>query len=407
MSLCPDNCQYSYYNNITKKFSCDCEPQTTSSVLLLDNIINKKKLLNNFINFKGVSNIAIIKCLKQTFSQKGLKKNIGSYIILIIIFSFFLCCLLFYVKEYKNLLNTIKTIISQKKETNIIQNKDTHNIKKIYKTKRGVKKKKEFNNLMTKSSSSGIELNNQLKNKDAGGEIKKNENEDEKIASIMDSEMNSFSYQEALQNDKRTFFEYYFSLIKTKHLLFFSFYPNKDYNSKIIKICLFFYSFSLFYFINALFFTDETMHKIYEDKGIFNFIYSIPQIIYSSLISGIINALIRFLSLIEKDVLKIKKEKNYPEMKKNLSEIEKGIKIKLILFFILGFIFLIIFWYYLATFGAIYKNTQLYLLRDTLISFTFSLIYPFIIYFIPCFLRISILKNPECFYKLSTIIQLI
>ena len=169
----------------------------------------------------------------------------------------------------------------------------------------------------------------------------------------------------------------------------------------------FLFSLALFYCINALFFTDETMHKIYEDEGIFNFIYSVPQIIYSSLISGIINPLIRFLSLTEKEILKIKKEKNYEKAKEKLSNSEKNIKIKFIIFFILGFIFLIAFWYYLASFCSIYKNTQLYLLKDTLISFSFSIIYPFIIYFIPCFLRISILKHPACFYKLSKIIQLL
>ena len=408
MSLCPNNCEYSYYNNIIQKVSCDCVPQKTSSALLLDDIINKNKLLNNFIDFKSTSNIAIMKCIKQTFSEKGLKKNIGSYIILMILLSFVLCCILFYIKEYNIFFDKIKEIISQKTETNCFQNTDNNdnNVGKIYKNKT-VTKKIEINNLNSKSSSSGFELKNELKNKNINDIIEENLKENVKISTINDSEINSFSYEEALQNDKRTFFEYYFSLIKTKHLLFFSFFPNNDYNSKIIKICLFLFSLALFYCINALFFTDETMHKIYEDEGIFNFIYSVPQIIYSSLISGIINPLIRFLSLTEKEILKIKKEKNYEKAKEKLSNSEKNIKIKFIIFFILGFIFLIAFWYYLASFCSIYKNTQLYLLKDTLISFSFSMIYPFIIYFIPCFLRISILKHPACFYKLSKIIQLL
>ena len=46
----------------------------------------------------------------------------------------------------------------------------------------------------------------------------------------------------------------------------------KDYNSMIIKIFLFSFSFGLYYSINALFFTDETMHKIYVDHGIYNII---------------------------------------------------------------------------------------------------------------------------------------
>ena len=39
------------------------------------------------------------------------------------------------------------------------------------------------------------------------------------------------------------------------------------------------------------------MHKIYEEKGSFGYIYNIPQIIYSSLISGFIDGLIQELAL--------------------------------------------------------------------------------------------------------------
>ena len=122
-----------------------------------------------------------------------------------------------------------------------------------------------------------------------------------------DLEINSFSFEEAILNDKRTFFQYYISLIKTKQLLIFTFYPNNDNNSKIIKICLFLFSISSLYLINALFFTDKTMHKIYVNRGIFDFIYLIPQMIYSTIISSIINALVKFLSLINKIIINIKK----------------------------------------------------------------------------------------------------
>ena len=54
-------------------------------------------------------------------------------------------------------------------------------------------------------------------------------------------ELNSLSYEEALKFDKRTFFQYYISLLKINHSILFSFYPNKDYNSKIMKMFLFFF----------------------------------------------------------------------------------------------------------------------------------------------------------------------
>ena len=93
--------------------------------------------------------------------------------------------------------------------------------------------------------------------------------------------------------DKRTFIQYYFSLLKTKHIILFTFYTRNDYNSQIIKLILFLFSISLYLAINALFFNDSTMHKIYIYKGNFKIIYQIKQLIFSSIISSVINIIIR------------------------------------------------------------------------------------------------------------------
>ena len=84
---------------------------------------------------------------------------------------------------------------------------------------------------------------------------------------------------------------------------------------------MFFFSFALYYTVNALFFTDSTMHKIYEDNGTFNFIYQIPLIIYSTIVSTIIKNILTILSLTENNIKEIKNEKTFElsikKMKKN------------------------------------------------------------------------------------------
>ena len=121
-----------------------------------------------------------------------------------------------------------------------------------------------------------------------------------------DEELNEFSYEMALLYDKRTYFSYYCSLLKTKHDFIYSFFYNNDYNSKIIKIDLFFINFVLNYVINALFFNDDTMHKLYINKGLFDFEYQIPQMIYSSIISFILSTIIKYLALSNNDIIKLK-----------------------------------------------------------------------------------------------------
>ena len=203
--------------------------------------------------------------------------------------------------------------------------------------------------------------------------------------------------------------EYYWSLIKTKQLLIFTFYFTKDYNSYIIKIELFLFSISLYLTISALFFTDNTIHKIYEDKGIFNFLYNIPQILYSTIISAVINAIVKALSLTESKILEIKMIKSTKKLKEKAKEIIKCLKLKFILFYIISGLFLIIFWLYISCFCAVYRNTQYHLIKDTMLSFLLSLLYPFFINIIPIFIRIPAIrnKNQEYLYKISKIVQLI
>ena len=222
-----------------------------------------------------------------------------------------------------------------------------------------------------------------------------------------DNELNSLSYEKAFIVDKRKYFDYYFSLLKTKHIILFTFFNNDDYNSKIIKIFLFLFTFALFLIMNALFFNDSIMHKIYELKGNYNFINQIPIIFYSSMISSFLSTFIKYLSLSENDILVLKSEVNF--IKEKSGEILNCLKIKFNLFFILTFILLIFFWYYISCFCAIYRNTQIHLIKDTLISYGLSLLYPFVIYLFPGIFRIPSLraknKDKECMYKFSKILQ--
>ena len=226
---------------------------------------------------------------------------------------------------------------------------------------------------------------------------------------LNDYELNSLDYKDAIELDKRTYLQYYWSLIKTKQLIVFTFYFNKDYNSYIIKIELFLFAFALYLTVSALFFTDNTIHQIYEDAGIFNFIYNIPQIIYSTIISAVINIIVKSLSLSESKILELKKEKTEIKLNNKISEVIKSLKLKFILFYIISSIFLVFFLIYLSCFCAVYRNTQYHLIKNTLLSFALSLLYPFALNLIPVFIRIPAIKskNNECMYKISKIVQLV
>ena len=149
------------------------------------------------------------------------------------------------------------------------------------------------------------------------------------------------------------------------------------------------------------------MHQIYLDKGTFNLKYIFPNIIYTLLISFLINICIRKIALTQQDIIDIKHEKNRNNLNAKVLIAIKFIIIKIIVFFICSIILLLMFWYYISCFCVVYKNTQIYLIKNVLITYLILLIYPFILCLIPGVFRISSLKNSgECFYKITQITQL-
>ena len=134
------------------------------------------------------------------------------------------------------------------------------------------------------------------------------------------------------------------------------------------------------------------MHKIYQDKGRFDLLFQIPKILYSTLISRLIDTLIKNFSLFQDNIIELKQERGKINIMKKYDKTLKIIRIKIILFFVLAFIILSFFWYYIMCFCGIYVNTQIHLIKDSVISLITSLIYPFGIYLIPGIFRIISLR---------------
>ena len=220
--------------------------------------------------------------------------------------------------------------------------------------------------------------------------------------------MNNLEFEEALMKDRRTYGLYYLSLLKTKHLVVFSFCNNKDYNSKIVKIYLFFFDFAINYTVSAFFYSDDMMHQIHIDSGDFNLIYQLPVIIYSTIITTILKLIIQTFGLYQDNIIKIKN--SHKENIDNIAKEElKKIFYKSILLFIITYILLFFFWFYLGCFCAVYKNTQIHLLIEVLSSLATSLITPFFINLLPGIFRIPVLDKTEkrkYMYKFSKFLQI-
>ena len=263
---------------------------------------------------------------------------------LLIILFHLIAILVFIIKQFSLLKKKIKKVISFKKNENNniykISKKHRLNTNKNSKqknyNKRQIKNKLSNNHNKTLSDSQ-FKINSKFDN------VKKENNNE-----FIDEEINGFSYDFALKYDKRNYFQYYTSLIKTQHNLICALFNNNDYNCGIIKIDLFFIGFSIEYILNALFYNDDTMHKIYESKGDFDLETQLPIAVYSTIISTILNYPLNFLALSNDTIINFKQNITNIKIMKKAKVLKKILLKKFVLFFIISFLFLIFFWYYIS-----------------------------------------------------------
>ena len=139
LSLCEKNCSYEGYNYNTKKVLCKCDIKIKFSLI---SEISKSKdiLLFNFKNIKNNININTMKCYYTLFTINGLIKNMGNYVVDIILIITIVFSILFKLREY----HKIKLLVDEtfeKIKVNNLENVNNNNIEKIYDNKDDIKNK--------------------------------------------------------------------------------------------------------------------------------------------------------------------------------------------------------------------------------------------------------------------------
>jgi len=439
LTSCEIGCSYKQINMEKRNIQCECPIKFEEKNKISDFKISQDYIINSFYKFNEYSNFKVIKCYKLVFSIKGQLNNIGSYFLIIIILLYILCGIRYYSNNKIYMANLIKLVLRSINSGSIIlfhkSNPLKRNLclqeKKISKKKKGIKSIftiKKQKKVKKESSNYSLIGKNKLKN------IKSANESDIKIISFKnkrniqsnffrtssrsnkiknnnynDEELNTLEYEEAIIIDKRGYLEYYFSLLRQNNLVLFTFFQKNDYNLPIVKYSLFLISLSLYFVINSFFFIDSTIHKIYEYQGMIKLFLELPRIIYSSIVSVICNLIVKSLALSEKNLLKLKKIKDRYKRDNSSVYLYIFLRRKIAIYFIIGYIFLIYFWYFISAFCAVYKNTQVIYLNNCSISFCISMLYPFFLSLIPGLFRIPSLRSGKnrILYKIGNIFSLL
>ena len=403
ISLCEENCHFVGYNTSLKMYACKCVTKGQPGEKAGEFEDNEyKEMPEDFLKLVSRrSNIKVFKCASQVFSAKGQKKNFGSYVLLVCFASFIGVIIFHFIKEKSgidNIFNNLSLISGH-----------PANPPKPGKPDDKKKEHREHHKPKEPKTVKGkIEINNGKSTKEVINKTHKNPANIQKDVVLKDSQLNFAPYVKAIKSDQRSFIQYYWSLLKMKQICIFTFYTSEDNILRSTKIALFILFVAFYFAFTALFFNDDIMRSIYIYKGNTNAAVHIPNIILSSLCSIIMNIIVRFVCLNERDINKVIQESN-PEKRKSLSEKARRMtKLLLFIFFGVAAILIGICWYYVSAFCAVFKNSQGRYFLNVLIAFIVCNVWPCVTSLIPSFLRIKAIKDgtSETLYKVSQIISL-
>jgi hypothetical protein len=177
----------------------------------------------------------------------------------------------------------------------------------------------ENKNLGTKDI---LKNNLDILEEDSKREMKKTPNEKESKKSEIDDkeeengglsnyELNALSYEAALDLDHRKFLDMYWYLLRREHIIIFTFVGWNDFNLFSLKLSKLFLTICSDMAFNVFFFSDESMHKIYTSGGEHDFVGQIAQMVYSTIISQLLQIYVEYLIMTDSQYYYLK------ELKKN------------------------------------------------------------------------------------------
>ena len=395
-SSCPEECYFAGYNSEKKHIKCECNKNDVEIVNLDLKHFSGSNIYKSFISTLKSTNYFVLTCYDLAFNFKIFKHNYGSIITFLIFASYLIFFGFFIIKGITPFkLNIARLIFKKEKKEN---NSNTNLIKDIaYKSNNPPKKGsflksnkinvslqknysieifKEKKEDTLKSSNKNIRkpsnriINRRKKSVTFNETSKKvdivkhfpNKEEDislnialgeNKKKSYDNYELNNLKYEEAFDLDNRSFLKTYWSVLMREHVLLLTFFSYNDYNLFYVKIAKFLILFFSDMTVNCLFFVHESMHRKYTLGEDFTFVQKIPQILFTLIISNMLEVFLCYLSMTDAHYYEIKEFTHLQKEGEKIKKILQCIKIKLIVFYVFNLLLAAFFWYFVTCFCAV------------------------------------------------------
>ena len=136
-SLCQSGCEIQSYNSTTRKAKCDCSISSENITgLNVDDLFNKKEIVQNFYDTLTNSNFHVLKCYQLIINFSNIIKNIGEIFMTLLFITFIILVVIYCIKGKKTIHNHINSILRFRN-----MNKKNNNHNKNEKEKINDKKK--------------------------------------------------------------------------------------------------------------------------------------------------------------------------------------------------------------------------------------------------------------------------
>ena len=425
--------------------------------LIKDNIFIEENI-NDVYQIISNSNLEVLLCIKYIF--KNIDKSIGGFIISAFILVCIIFTIIFYLKDFKKMQNYITDLtenyiryISVKtpnaeiiNEEEIIKNNNNLAINKNEKIKkrRSIKnlppiekkelkleenkKKEEFQNRRNNDiyTSNKLDLYSKdlmIYKKDIINDnrindlnSKKEENSSdvknkEFYLEYLTTSLDDLDFDDAIQKDHRSFFEYLCDSIVDKQIIVNTFYSSEPLNPISLKIVLFILTIDLYFVVNGLFYSEEYISEIYhtENEKFFSFIpRSINRFIYSTIVSIFISFLIDCFFIEEKKIkgIFIREKNNIKKLKMEIALLIKKIKKRYFAFILVTYLILIFSWFYLLCFNYVYPYTQYDWIKSSIVLIILIQILSLLTSILETLLRyISFFFKSEKIFRVSKLLE--
>ena len=406
-TFCTEGCSLSNLNLTTNEVECDCKTQKDG----ISSILEENEIFSAFSSLLSSTNLELFLCIKLVFHPSKELGNIGNWFMLANTITTVTLGIVFFAVNLTSIYSFLNTQLKGNPGAKI-QLPDLDFVDSINLSNKKLEEKEELqqysdrakiNNFFPEEPTSKTKL--ELKAEKNEKNVYKLTNQEtgysrEEISlteGLETEELNELPFEEAIKKDNRKFCQYYFSILIEKQIILSTILSKSLFYPLSARIIMLLFSMCSFFFLNALFFTEEYISERYNSGETLNIFYILKNEISKSFYASMIGMLIgKVLSMVTSTgvsftkLFRCKKDWDYFINFKNLvNEMRKKY------FAVISLIMLLtlVYWYFLFIFCSVYRNNQVSWIQSSLISIFINIIIPIVLCLIIALIRAIAFKS--------------